>query len=158
MHAYAALLEDISLPSWPSNSSINRLIRSNEGAWMVYNVFILSFKTLLWWHNSICGKNRKLKIENSTLYWHLTLFFYSIQPLNYMTRWSRKSCTKYFSVITFIDTPSSQNVNLCNCLTIIMFKAKVLHKSDRENQLGCLRRKEKLSWYHTDFYIQIKFV
>ena len=52
---------------------------------------------------------------------------------------------KVFSVITFIDTPYSQNVNICNCLTNIMFKAEVLHKSDRENQLGCLRRKEKLS-------------
>ena len=58
---------------------------------------------------------------------------------------SRKSCTKYFRLLlSFIDTPYSRNVNICKRLTNIIFKAEVLHKSDKENQLGCLRRKENL--------------
>ena len=59
---------------------------------------------------------------------------------------SRKSCTKYFRLLlSFIYTPYSRNVNICKRLTNIIFKAEVLHKSDKENQLGCLRRKENLN-------------
>ena len=44
-----------------------------------------------------------------------------------------------------IDSPLSNIRGLCVTLSNIFFKAFVLGKSDRENQLGCLRRKEKLT-------------
>ena len=57
-----------------------------------------------------------------------------------------RRCTKYFrSSLGFIDTPFSRNIGVCKRLTNVIFKGDVLHRSDRENQLGCLRRKEKLS-------------
>ena len=36
-------------------------------------------------------------------------------------------------------------LKVCKRLTNVIFKGDVLHRNDRENQLGCLRRKEKLS-------------
>ena len=57
-----------------------------------------------------------------------------------------RRCTKYFqSLLGFIDTPFSRNKGVCKRLTNVIFKGDVLHRSDRENQLGCLRCKEKLS-------------
>ena len=58
---------------------------------------------------------------------------------------SRLSCTKYFQkVLKHINCNYSSDEKLCSRLTNIIFKADVLNSSDRENQLGCLRRKEKL--------------
>ena len=57
---------------------------------------------------------------------------------------SRKSCTKYFRLLlSFIDTPYSQKVNICKRLTNIIFKAEVLHKSDRENPTRLFEKKRK---------------
>ena len=56
-----------------------------------------------------------------------------------------KNCTKYVrNLLSFVDSPISSNRNLCKHLTNFMFKADVLNRSDKENLLGCLRRKEKL--------------
>ena len=58
---------------------------------------------------------------------------------------SRRSCTKYFrSLISFVNSPYANDAAICKRLTNVIFKAEVLHLSDRENELGCLRRKEKL--------------
>ena len=58
---------------------------------------------------------------------------------------SRRSCTKYFrSLISYVDSPYSNDTAICKRLTNVIFKAEVLHLSDKENELGCLRRKEKL--------------
>ena len=44
-----------------------------------------------------------------------------------------------------IDSPIARNANACLTVTNISLKAYVLNNSDRERELGCLRRKEKLS-------------
>ena len=59
---------------------------------------------------------------------------------------SKKYCTKYFqNLISHIDAPFSENVRTCKTLSNLIFKGRVIAASDRENVLGCLRRKEKLS-------------
>ena len=59
---------------------------------------------------------------------------------------SRKTCCNYFmSLLKYVDTPYSKIDNICKSLTKIVFKAYVLNNSDGENELGCLRRKEKLA-------------
>ena len=56
---------------------------------------------------------------------------------------SRCSCTKYSqSILAFVDSPFSSETDKCRHLTNTIFKADVLHTSDRENELGCIRRKE----------------
>ena len=56
-----------------------------------------------------------------------------------------RNCTKYVrNLLSFVDSPISSNRFLCKRLTNVMFKADVLNRSDKENLLGCLRRKEKL--------------
>ena len=59
---------------------------------------------------------------------------------------NRLLCTKYFrKILQYINCNYSSDEKLCSSLTNIIFKADVLNSSDRESQLGCLRRKEKLS-------------
>ena len=59
---------------------------------------------------------------------------------------SRKNCSKYFQhLLSRIDTPFSENSAACRTLSNLIFKARVLTASDRENMLECLRRKEKLA-------------
>ena len=59
---------------------------------------------------------------------------------------SRKNCSKYFQhLLSHIDTTFSENSAACRTLSNLIFKARVLAASDRENMLGCLRRKEKLA-------------
>ena len=69
---------------------------------------------------------------------------------------SRKTCTKYFqTLLKTIDSTFSHNKNLYRCLSNIIFKADVLNSSDRENELGCLRRTEKfLSKNKFAFYVR----
>ena len=58
----------------------------------------------------------------------------------------RKNCCTYFrKLLSCIDAPIAQNEKVCKTLTNVIFKAYVLNNSDREKQIGCLRRKEKLS-------------
>ena len=58
---------------------------------------------------------------------------------------SRRTCTIYFrKLLSFVDSPYSSDVAVCKRLTNVLFKAEVLHLSDKENELDCLRRKEKL--------------
>ena len=46
----------------------------------------------------------------------------------------RRRCTKYFrSLLEFVDTPFSHNKNACRSFTNVIFKADVLHSSDKEN-------------------------
>ena len=47
-------------------------------------------------------------------------------------------------LLSYVDTPFSDNKNICKRLTNLVFKADVLHQSDTEDY-GCLKRKEKLS-------------
>ena len=48
-------------------------------------------------------------------------------------------------LLSYIDAPISDNVQACHTLANVLMKAFVLDKSDREKQIGCLRRKEKLN-------------
>ena len=58
----------------------------------------------------------------------------------------RRNCTIYFKkLLSYIDAPISQNENACQTATNVVYKAYVLNNSDTERELGCLRRKEKLS-------------
>ena len=56
---------------------------------------------------------------------------------------SRCRCRKYFKrVIGKIDAPIANDNTACNTITNILFKAFVNNNSDRQSELGCLRRKE----------------
>ena len=58
----------------------------------------------------------------------------------------RRNCCKYFkNLISHIDTEIASNGKICQTLTNIVYKAYVQNNSDREREVGCLRRKEKLS-------------
>ena len=53
---------------------------------------------------------------------------------------------EYFrNLLSHIDAPFSENNAACRTLSNLVFKARVIAASDRENVLGCLRRKEKLA-------------
>ena len=59
---------------------------------------------------------------------------------------SRKKCITYFQkLLSFIDFPMAENNMACKSLTNILFKAYCVNVCDTEKQMGCLRRKEKLS-------------
>ena len=59
---------------------------------------------------------------------------------------NRLICTKYFQkILKHINCNYSSDEKLISSLTNIIFKADVQNSSDRESQLGCLRRKEKLN-------------
>ena len=59
---------------------------------------------------------------------------------------STKHCAEYFrNLLSHIDAPLSENNAACRTLSNLVFKARVIAASDRENVLGCLRRKEKLA-------------
>ena len=59
---------------------------------------------------------------------------------------SRMSCISYFKrLISHIDAPMAAINGACRTLSNLVFKARAIAVSDRENTLGCLRRKEKLS-------------
>ena len=47
--------------------------------------------------------------------------------------------------LSCINSPMAAIKNACISMSNILLKAYVLNKSDRVKQLGCLRRKEKLS-------------
>ena len=50
---------------------------------------------------------------------------------------SRKNCSKYFQhLLSHIDTPFSENSAACRTLSNLIFKARVLAASDREDMLG----------------------
>ena len=55
-------------------------------------------------------------------------------------------CRNYFKrLFSFIDAPVADVSDACLTVSNILLKAFVLNNSDRERELGCLRRKEKLS-------------
>ena len=59
---------------------------------------------------------------------------------------SRRRCRKHFKrVIGNIDVPIANDNTACHTITNILFKAFVNNNSDRQSELGRLRRKEKLS-------------
>lgn len=59
---------------------------------------------------------------------------------------SRRHCCKYFEkLLSLIDSPISSNTAACRTLSNLIFKARVIKESDKENAIGCLRRREKLS-------------
>ena len=58
----------------------------------------------------------------------------------------RRNCCKYLkNLMSHIDTERASNEKICQTLTNIVYKAYVQNNSDRERELGCLRRMEKLS-------------
>ncbi|ESO02840.1 hypothetical protein HELRODRAFT_174269 [Helobdella robusta] len=57
----------------------------------------------------------------------------------------KASCRKYVStLLSYVDAPLSNNTMACRSLVNILLKAHVIHHSDREQELGCLRRRKKL--------------
>ena len=47
-------------------------------------------------------------------------------------------------ILSFVDAPFAQSWVASCTLVNTLLKAQVIHNSDREQQYGCLRRKEKL--------------
>ena len=59
---------------------------------------------------------------------------------------SRWHCCKYLEkLLSLIDSPISSNTAACRTFANLIFKARVIKESDKENVIGCLRRREKLS-------------
>ena len=57
----------------------------------------------------------------------------------------KSSCRQYLArLLSYVDTPISDNAMACRIVVKVLLKAHVLHHSDREQELGCLRRREKL--------------
>ena len=57
-----------------------------------------------------------------------------------------RRCQKYLAkLLSMTDAPVANCPAVCQSLAHLLFKAHVLNLSDKEQQLGCLRRKEKLS-------------
>ena len=58
---------------------------------------------------------------------------------------SKAGCRKYVStLLSYVDAALANNVMACRTVANVLLKAHVLHCSDKEQQLGCLRRREKL--------------
>jgi hypothetical protein len=58
---------------------------------------------------------------------------------------SKSGCRQYVAtLLSSVDAPLSNNVMACRTVANVLLKAHVLHHSDREQELGCLRRREKL--------------
>ena len=58
----------------------------------------------------------------------------------------RQNCGKYFQrLLALINSPMAKNEKACSTLKNTLVKGFVLHNSDNEKQVGCLRRREKLS-------------
>lgn len=58
----------------------------------------------------------------------------------------RKHCGNYVAkLFSLIDSPMAQNKKACHSLKNILFKAYASHNNEREREVGCLRRQEKLS-------------
>jgi len=57
----------------------------------------------------------------------------------------RSGCRQYIArLLSNVDATLSSNALACRTVANVLLKAHVLHHSDREQQLGCLRRREKL--------------
>ena len=57
----------------------------------------------------------------------------------------RRRCRFYIEkLFAVINAALSSNLDTCRTLANIMLKAYVLDNSDKERELGCLRRKEKV--------------
>lgn len=75
-----------------------------------------------------------------------TVFFvhsavYLIRKLNP----PKSGCRQYITrLLSSVDAPLSSNLMACRTVSNILLKAHVLHHSDKEQELGCLRRREKL--------------
>ena len=59
---------------------------------------------------------------------------------------SRGNCKNYLErLFSNINSPLSSISGACSTISNIILKAFVLNNSDKEKQLGCLRRQEKLT-------------
>lgn len=57
----------------------------------------------------------------------------------------KSGCRRYIAtLLSSVDAMLSSNILACRSLANVLLKAHVLHQSDREQDLGCLRRREKL--------------
>ena len=57
----------------------------------------------------------------------------------------KSSCRQYLArLLSYVDAPIPDNDMACRTVVNVLLKAHVLHHSDREQELGCLRRREKL--------------
>ena len=76
-----------------------------------------------------------------------TVFFvHSASTLYEKLGATRRCCRTYVQKsFGYIASPWAENVPACKTLANILLKACVLNNSDRERELGCLRRKEKLT-------------
>jgi len=57
----------------------------------------------------------------------------------------KAGCRKYIAtLLSYVDAPLSNNIMACRTVANVVLKAHILHHSDREQALGCLRCREKL--------------
>ena len=66
---------------------------------------------------------------------------YIISKLNTLKAGCRNFIT---TLLSYVDVPLANNSKACHTVANVLLKAHVLHHSDREQELGCLRWKEKL--------------
>ena len=57
----------------------------------------------------------------------------------------KAGCRNYVAtLLSHVDAPIANNIMACRTVVNVLLKAHVIHQSDREQELGCLRRREKL--------------
>ena len=90
------------------------------------------------------------KLDRGALYIpKLSTVFFVRSAVHVISKLSppKSRCRQYTgiaSLLSFVDAPLSSNVMACRTVANILLKAHVLHQSDKEQELGCLRRREKL--------------
>ena len=77
---------------------------------------------------------------------NVVFFVHSAMEIHGKLPKSKKHCTQYVvKLLQLIDVPFADDQKICRTLINTLTKAYVLNESDREKQMGCLRRQEKLS-------------
>ena len=75
-----------------------------------------------------------------------TFFVHSAVNLMLSMSTTKSNCRTYIAkLLSYIETPVASDEAACRTMANILMKAQVLDSSDREKDLGCLRRKEKLN-------------
>ena len=76
----------------------------------------------------------------------VTFFVHSAMKIHENLGTMKARCRTYMKkCFSYISSPLAKNSAACQTLANILLKAHVRDNSDRERELGCLRRKEKLS-------------
>lgn len=78
----------------------------------------------------------------------LSTVFFIHSAVHFISKLSppKSGCRQYIaSLLSSVDAPLSSNMMACRTVANILLKARVLHHSDKEQELGCLRRRKSYS-------------